>query len=90
MADDYTPTTEEVREQYTREEPPRIGTVAERRAEFDRWLAAHDAQVRADERERIASAIEALRVDAAMPSPLSYRIARDAAARIARDGGGER
>ena len=42
----FTPDTEEVREQYTREQPPHIGTVSEKEAEFDRWLAAHDAQVR--------------------------------------------
>ena len=40
----------------------------------------------AEERERIATAIEALRPDAAMPSPMSYRDARDDAARIARAG----
>ena len=35
----YTPDTETVREQYTREQPPHIGTVASKCAEFDRWLA---------------------------------------------------
>lgn len=45
---DYTPTTEEVREaaggslNYITSD------------EFDRWLAAHDAEVRADEREESA------------------------------------
>ena len=37
---DYTPTTEQVREQYSREQPPHIGTVSEKRAEFDRRLDA--------------------------------------------------
>lgn len=36
---DYTPDEEQVREQYTREQPPQIGTVAERHTEFDRFLA---------------------------------------------------
>ena len=36
---EYTPDEETVREQYTREEPPHFGTVSERRAEFDRFLA---------------------------------------------------
>ena len=35
---EYVPDTETVREQYTREQPPHIGTVSEKRAEFDRWL----------------------------------------------------
>lgn len=35
----YTPDTETVREQYTREQPPHIGTVSPKSAEFDRWLA---------------------------------------------------
>ena len=34
----WTPTTKQVREQFTREEPPRIGTVAEKSRAFDRWL----------------------------------------------------
>ena len=44
---DYTPTTDNVREEY--------GDNWDRRyAEFDRWLAKHDAEVRADEREKAA------------------------------------
>lgn len=35
---EYVPDTETVREQYTREQPPHIGTVSEKSAEFDRWL----------------------------------------------------
>ena len=42
--DDYTPSTEDVRESYTYFR----GTIptVEHEAEFDRWLAAHDAEVR--------------------------------------------
>ena len=42
--DDYTPSTEDVRESYTYFR----GTIptVEHAAEFDRWLAAHDAEVR--------------------------------------------
>ena len=36
---DYTPDEEMVREQYTQEQPPPIGTMAEKYAEFDRFLA---------------------------------------------------
>ena len=45
---DYTPTTEEVRDRYMID----VYTFG-RAAEFDRWLAKHDAKIRADERERI-------------------------------------
>lgn len=41
---DYTPDTETVREQYTREQPPHIGTVGEKGREFDRWLAGVKAE----------------------------------------------
>lgn len=37
---DYTPTTEQVREQYTREQPAVGWSVAEREDYFDRWLDA--------------------------------------------------
>lgn len=40
----YTPDEETVREQYSREQPPHIGTVSEKRAEVDRFIA----QVRRD------------------------------------------
>ena len=51
---DYTPTTERIREFYVRQRfqseiyagRPAPG-IWERYAEFDRWLAAHDAEVRA-------------------------------------------
>jgi len=41
---EHTPTTEEVRQQYTREQPPHVGTVSSKSAEFDRWLAGIRAQ----------------------------------------------
>ena len=43
----YTPTTEEVREDYAlgRNEVVGAGWYDQHRAEFDRWLAAHDAEV---------------------------------------------
>ena len=44
---DWTPTTQQVREQFTREEPPPIDTVAEKSQAFDRWLE----QVKAEARE---------------------------------------
>lgn len=43
MSEPYTPDTETVREQYTREQPPHIGTVSSKCAEFDRWLAGAKA-----------------------------------------------
>lgn len=39
MSDAFTPDEEQVREQYTQEQPPQIGSVAEKRAEFDRFIA---------------------------------------------------
>ena len=43
MADDYTPTTTEVREYYMKS-----AEADDRRDEFNRWLAARDAQKRAE------------------------------------------
>ena len=34
----WTPTTKQVKEQFTREEPPRYGTVSEKSQAFYRWL----------------------------------------------------
>lgn len=42
----YTPDTETVREQYTREQPPHIGTVSSKSAEFERWLDRIKADAR--------------------------------------------
>ena len=51
MSDEHTPTTEEVREAYATH---RFNAYAKYREvglpEFDRWLAAYDKEVRADER----------------------------------------
>lgn len=50
---DYTPTIGEIRALYVREtargESRNLGELI---AEFDRWLAAHDSKVRAEEREK--------------------------------------
>lgn len=54
----YTPDAETVCEQYTREQPPHLGTVREKRAEFDRWLAQHDAEVAAKALEDAADALD--------------------------------
>ena len=45
----YTPDEEQVREQYTQEQPPQIGTVAEKSAEFDRFIA----RIKADAMEAL-------------------------------------
>lgn len=42
MSDDYTPTTEQVRDAYA---PTHLGSWEYRRAEFARWLAHHDADL---------------------------------------------
>lgn len=48
--DEYTPTTERIADAYCNARAHLFGPPDEwkkRRAEFDRWLAAHDAQVKA-------------------------------------------
>lgn len=45
---DYTPDEEQVREQYTQEQPPQVGSVEEKRAEFDRFLAKIKAEAVAE------------------------------------------
>ena len=52
---DYTPTTDEVRDRYAWGRSD-VGYVSydEAEAEFDLWLAAHDATVRAEERARMS------------------------------------
>jgi len=51
---EYTPTTEEVRNGFSRSrQMPQFQSPA-LQSDFDRWLAAHDAEVRAVERERAA------------------------------------
>lgn len=68
MSNTYTPDEEQVREQYTREQPPQIGTVAEKRAEFDRFLA----KVKADAWEECAES--AGDMASALKSQNPYRI----------------
>lgn len=82
---DYAPTTEQVREGYVDTGWAADGSLGEPRDPevFDRWLAAHDAQVRADERERIATKFDRLHESEADPWYWSE------AAQITRDGGGE-
>ena len=65
---DYTPTTDEVRDRYAwGRSDVEYGPDAEAEAEFDLWLAEHDATVRADHekavRERIAQDIEAFQAE---------------------------
>lgn len=59
MNDEYTPSTEEIREQYwvSSGDPRRS---SEAWAEFDRWLAAHDAEVRAEQADHDAMRINGL------------------------------
>lgn len=47
----WTPKTDEIRGDYSE------GDV-KREERFDRWLAAHDAEIRADEREQAAMRVE--------------------------------
>ena len=47
MGGEYTPNTEAVREQYTQEQPPQIGTISEKGAEFDRWIAEERRKAKA-------------------------------------------
>lgn len=42
---DYTPTTDEVRAMYVTGTPPHRVTVPQGNAEFDRFLAQHDAEI---------------------------------------------
>ena len=54
---DYTPTADEVRNYYERGVIDAGGIREDSRGNFDRWLAAHDAEVRADEREKAAKRV---------------------------------
>lgn len=56
----YEPSDLEIRIRYVGTHPDRYDDNHRRRdAEFDRWLAAHDEQVRATERERCAQIADA-------------------------------
>lgn len=63
---EYTPNTETVREQYTREQPPHVGTVSSKCAEFDRWLDRERAAARRE------GQVEALRAAANTDDPDHY------------------
>ena len=54
-ANEYTPDTEQVREQYTREQPPHIGTVSQKRSELDRWLEQIKREAKAEALEEAAA-----------------------------------
>ena len=57
-ANEYTPDTEQVREQYTREQPPHIGTVSQKRSELDRWLEHIKREAKAEALEEMANVLE--------------------------------
>ena len=70
----YTPTTESVRERYVAAcDSPIAGMNALYGQDFDRWLAAHDAEIRA---ERVAPDREAIVavIDSTVSMPLSSRL----------------
>lgn len=73
---DYIPTTDEIRKEYgTDYKYADEKWEAERIAEFDRWLAAHDAEVRADilvyMDKWIGEAVAAAREEEEDPTPYS-------------------
>lgn len=62
MTDDYTPTTSEVCDYYVEGRLSKHdGFEVAQDRQFFRWLAAHDAEVRKGEREKVAREIEGLR-----------------------------
>jgi len=58
MPSEYTPPTEDVRALYVTGTPAHHVSVSKGYTEFDRWLAAHDRDVAATERERCARIAE--------------------------------
>lgn len=60
---DYTPTTAAVESFYIGMTATAIHDAPERMKEFRRWLAAHDAEIRADEREKAARRVQAYLTD---------------------------
>lgn len=57
---EFTPTTEYVKDDYQEAARMRLGaSYEESGAEFDRWLAAHDAEVRAEQGELSDAQVEA-------------------------------
>lgn len=75
---EYTPDEEQVREQYTQEQPPQIGSAAEKSAEFDRFLA----KIKADALRDVADWLEAVgrpghpKPPSIAPSALRYKADR--------------
>lgn len=71
---DYTPRTHEVREGWVYYCYEAFWLMKNRRTDyreqFDRWLEAHDAEVRADEREKAAQRVAAVR----SPNPLAVML----------------
>ncbi|TLK56300.1 hypothetical protein [Glutamicibacter sp. V16R2B1] len=62
-ADKYTPNTEQVRDQYTREQPPHIGTVSQKRSELDRWLEQVKREAKAEALTEAADELAAIDPD---------------------------
>lgn len=69
MTSDFTPDEEQVREQYTQEQPPQIGSVAEKRAEFDRFIA----RIKAEAWDEGAEALQAAAIHPRSPLLNPYR-----------------
>lgn len=56
----FVPTTEQVRAEYVTNRALRVPTTVSPAAEFDRWLAEHDAQVAAQALRDTADAVEVI------------------------------
>ncbi|WP_353707624.1 hypothetical protein ABRQ22_17335 [Cellulosimicrobium sp. ES-005] len=92
--DDYTPSTDEVRADYVRDHTRNFDSYMTGRslaseqevygARFDRWLAAHDESVRAEERADVARLIEEAADDD--DAPHLWKRGMEHAAWIAREG----
>lgn len=76
---EYTPTTDAVKTNYVLCMKAN-NTPHDPYATFDRWLAAHDAEVRKDEREKVATEL------ATYPSASNHVLHISTAIRIAREG----
>jgi hypothetical protein len=60
MSDEWAPTTDSVRAVYAQYNDDYLELIdPDHGAEFDRWLAKHDAEVRADQIEKDAKVVEA-------------------------------
>lgn len=83
----YAPTTEHLRSSYAIADPPftRPANVPERAHEFDRWLARHNAEVRAQAMEEAAWIAEATQTAELLISPRDISFAKDARSRLIAD-----